>query len=114
MRRTRSMHTIEAEVEVFFRLPDMPADEREVAYPTIKIDYTWLPGAPEQGPTYACGGQPADPDEVELMRAVLVNGDGLAPTQEQIDEWAQNWLDDKGYDRAIENAMDERDQRETP
>ena len=31
------------------------------------VEYTYTPGAPEQGPSYASGGQPADPPEVEIV-----------------------------------------------
>jgi len=31
------------------------------------VEYTYTPGAREQGPSYASGGQPADPPEVEIV-----------------------------------------------
>ncbi|MGA0604909.1 hypothetical protein ACO2Q0_02830 [Phenylobacterium sp. VNQ135] len=33
----------------------------------VDVIYTVAWGAPEQGPSYASGGQPADPDEVEVQ-----------------------------------------------
>lgn len=30
-----------------------------------KVDYTFTPGSPATGPTYSCGGTPAEPAEVE-------------------------------------------------
>jgi hypothetical protein len=101
-------HSIRAEIEVRFHLPGMPEDERETAYPVVDIDFTFLPGAPERGPTYACGGTPADPAEIEMVKATLVNGDGLVPTQDRIDDWADAWLQGVGFDRACDVAC-ERD-----
>lgn len=95
-------HTIRAEIEVRFHLLGAPDDEREVAYPTVDIDFRHSPGSPERGPTYACGGTPAEPAEIEMTKVTLVNGDGLVPTQEQIDDWAEEWLQDTGYDRACD------------
>ena len=36
--------------------------------PELEVDvrYTATPGEPETGPTYACGGTPASPPEVEI------------------------------------------------
>jgi hypothetical protein len=48
---------------------DVPTAEHEVT-----VSYTVLFGAPEQGPSYASGGQPADPDEIDDIRLELVNG----------------------------------------
>jgi len=31
----------------------------------VELSGTFLPGCPEQGPTYASGGQPAEPDSME-------------------------------------------------
>lgn len=97
-------HTIRAEIEVRFHLLGSPDDERETAYPTVDIDFTFTPGCPETGPSYASGGEPASPAEIEFVKATLVSGDGLAPTQDQIDDWAQNWLDDAGFDAACNLA----------
>lgn len=33
---------------------------------SLFICYDFIRGAPEQGPSYASGGQPADPDEVHI------------------------------------------------
>lgn len=49
---------------------DVPeADEVEV---TVCYAVTW--GAPEQGPSYASGGQPADPDEIDDITVTHING----------------------------------------
>lgn len=102
-------HTIRAEIEVSFHLSGAPDDERETAYPTVDIAFQYRPGCPERGPTYACGGTPAEPAEIEMVRATLVNGDGLAPLQGQVDDWAEKWLQDVGYDLACDVACGRED-----
>lgn len=37
-----------------------------------QIDFTIIPGNPATGPTYSCGGQPADPAEIEIHSIELV------------------------------------------
>ncbi len=100
-----STHTIDAELEIKFRLSGMPEDEREVAYPKVRIAYTFTKGLPAYTPRgeYAPI-DPPEPAEVDLISATLIDGDGLDPTQTQINEWAQDYLDDQGYDRACANA----------
>lgn len=99
-----SAFTIIAEPTVQFWFPGMPDDERETANPTIELKFTFVPGYPELGSIYGSGGEPACPAEVEFISAKLIDGDGLAPTQDQIDDWARKWLDDEGYDAACEVA----------
>ena len=36
-----------------------------------RAEYTVVGGTPEQGPTYACGGQPAEPASVEISNIFL-------------------------------------------
>lgn len=40
----------------------------------VEVEANYTPGAPETGPSYACGGTPADPDEVEVRRVIRVDG----------------------------------------
>lgn len=47
---------------------------------------------------------PPEPAVVELAGARLIDGDGLAPTAEQLDDWANNWIDTEGYDECIAHA----------
>lgn len=103
-----SKHTIDAELEIKFRLSGMPEDEREVAYPKVRITYNFTKGRPAYTPRgeYAPI-DPPEPAEVDLITATLIDGDGLDPTPSQIDEWAQNYLDDQGYDRACDEANDD-------
>jgi hypothetical protein len=102
-------HTITAEIEVHFRICDMPMDEHETEYLEIEIEYSFTPGCPEQGPSYASGGEPASPDEIGFISAKLVDGKGLSPTQEQVNEWAEAWIYDDGYDKAVENASSDNE-----
>lgn len=102
-------YTITAEIEKKFWIPGTPEDEREVAYPKVEITYSYLPGY--AGCRYQRNGDPGFPPEaaeVEFVSAKLIDGDGLAPTTEQIKEWAQDWLDDDGYDAACEHAEEMR------
>jgi len=80
----------------------------------LTIVYTCLFGAPAQGPTYSSGGQPADPDEIEV---VSCKGPGDAyddMRQSSYDELAQAYLEtDEGLEQAFENALaDQEDARE--
>lgn len=102
-----TQHTITAKLHVLFRIPGMPDDEHESANPTVDITYTYLRGSPA---TYdaARGGpggwDPPDPAEVDFVGATLVDGDGLAPTDDQVKDWARDWLHDEGYDEACQHA----------
>lgn len=98
-------HTITAEIEVKFRLPDMPDDEREVAYPKVAVTYNYTPGRPAFTPRgeYAPI-DPPEPAEVSFVSAALIDGDGLAPEPFQVNDWASDWLDDAGYDEACAHA----------
>jgi len=102
-------HTVLAEIERKFQLAGMPDDEHEVAYPTAEITFTYKRGSPAV--MYQRNGDPgwpAEPAEIEFISAKLVNGDGLRPTQDQLDDWAQDWLDsDAGFNLALEEV--ERD-----
>lgn len=60
------------------------------------IYFTFSPGQPERGPTYACGGMPAEPAEVEL--------DHVEPSSPDIAAFAADYLQGAGYDRACEQA----------
>ena len=67
-----------------------------------KITFTFLKGAPAQGPNYYHGGQPADPDEIEFVKAEhYCNGkpspfSGVFADMEQssLDTLAETWLYD--------------------
>lgn len=57
------------------------ADGNELSY---EVEYRISPGCPEQGPTYACGGQPAEPPEVVLVAVTLA---GTPYTADDLDDW---------------------------
>lgn len=98
--------TIDAEITVQFHLSGMPDDERECTEIMVKIDYTFVKGSPAV--MYQRNGDPgwpAEPHEVDLIRATLLDGGGLSPTQDQVDDWASEWLQDKGYEMAVEVAL---------
>ncbi len=103
-----TLHTIDAELTIKFRLSGMPDDEREVAYPKMRISYRftkgYTPGIPrgEYAPI-----DPPESAEVDLVHATLLDGDGLDPTNDQVQDWAQDWLDCDGYDSACENALED-------
>ena len=102
-------YTILAEIERKFQLAGMPDDEREVAYPTVDVTFTYKRGSPAV--MYQRNGDPgwpAEPAEVELVGAKLIDGDGLQPTPDQLNDWAQDWLDnDAGFNLAVEYAQAE-------
>jgi hypothetical protein len=81
----------------------------------VEIAFEHTPGAPEQGPSYASGGQPADPAEIEFVSARhMVNGKP-APflvfpemQQEWLDDLARDWLEsDEGESAAYEAVADD-------
>jgi hypothetical protein len=43
----------------------------------VTLSGTYVPGVPEQGPTYACGGQPAEPEMVEDVEVTGLFGQRL-------------------------------------
>jgi hypothetical protein len=57
-------------------------DENEVV-----VYYTYHPGYPQLGPTYSCGGEPAEPPEVEIVKVVTVDGVVIEPTGAELDAW---------------------------
>ena len=100
-----SRHVIDAECEITFRPAGLQDDE--TVYPKLEITYRFSKGSPATGPSYESGGEPADPDEIEFISAKLIDGDGTRPTQQQINEWAEEWLQsDYGYEKACELARE--------
>ena len=99
---------ITAVIEVRFGLSGMPPGEFEAACPTLEIEYDFRAGSPAV--YYQRNGDPGWPEEaaeLELISAKLIDGDGLAPTQEQVDDWAERWLDEEGYGDACANCEDD-------
>lgn len=96
-----SKHKITTELEVTIAAYGI---DPEVFYPEVEIEFSYLPGYPEQGPSFASGGEPATPDEIEIQSVKVVNAEGIEMPPEWWRERAQDWLDDKGYDAAREEA----------
>jgi hypothetical protein len=100
-----STHTITAEIEVRFTFPGLAEGEHETAYPIIEIEYSFVCGSPATRPSFSSPGEPADPDEVDLISARLIKGDCIDPTVELVQDWARNWLHGDGYHEACAHAM---------
>jgi hypothetical protein len=75
------------------------------------------PGAPEQGPSYSCGGQPAEPFEFEVSFVDLRKdvGGGMEARVNEVPDWLraeiETWLyedpDGRIYDAIAEDAADQ-------
>lgn len=97
---------LEAEIEVKFTPAGL--HDTEVEYPIVEIEYGYI----RAHPAYTPPGEyapidPPTPAEVDFRSAKLIDGKGLLPTQEQIDDWARDYLDsDAGYMHAVNHAID--------
>lgn len=92
--------------------PDLGAEQE------CEIVFTFLKGAPEQGPSYASGGQPADPDEIEFVGArpiidgkpSIYSGAFADMQMETLGELARDWLESEdGQAAAYEAVRDDDD-----
>lgn len=81
-----------------------------------EINFTFLRGAPEQGPSYYSGGQPADPDEIEFIGARPFCNGKPAPfsgafadmQMRDLGELASDWLEsDEGRAEAYMVVADD-------
>ena len=86
-----------------------------------EIAFTYLKGAPEQGPSYYSGGQPADPDEIEFVSARPFCTGKPSPfldyadmQQATLDDLARDWLESEyGVSEAMATvAADDDEARE--
>lgn len=69
----------------------------------VEITYRFTPGRPARGPSYASGGEPAEPPEVEFISASSKVSDDFVKLL--VTEWAEDWLDDDdGWEQAVDNA----------
>lgn len=82
---------------------------------SVEIDceyvFTYSPGYPEQGPTYDCGGEPAEGPEIEVIGVKLSRQDPVTKqiTQLECPEWLSELIAD-GADRvALFEAVDDCD-----
>ena len=93
------MHVIKAEIKVTI-------DPDTDVYVVMEITYDFRKGhAAVMYLRNGDPGYPAEPAEVDFIDARLIDGDGLNPTQEQIDQWAEDWLAGDGYELACEYAL---------
>ncbi|CCE05817.1 hypothetical protein BRAS3843_1480048 [Bradyrhizobium sp. STM 3843] len=99
-----STHTIIAEIEVRFSFPGLADGEYETDYPVIEIEYSFLRGSPATRPSFSSPGEPADPDEIDLISARLINGGSIDPTEDLVQTWAREWLHGDGYFEACAHA----------
>jgi hypothetical protein len=58
---------------------------------TVRVEYSHVPG---------------NPAELMLRSAIMVDTEGPEPTDEQVTEWAQDWLDCRGHDAACNRAAE--------
>lgn len=83
----------------------------------LEVTYSVTPGRPAQGPTYSCGGQPAEDAEIEII-SVTHNGAPFETSREEDGRlYDEAWddsaraLEDEAADRAdylYDQARDER------
>ena len=70
----------------------------------VCVKYTYIRAVAEEGPSYASGGQPAEPAEIEIIEASIVDDDdevmGLL-----FDKWWEP-VRDANFDGLIETAED--------
>ncbi len=71
----------------------------------LVVTYSAIPGHPETGPSYACGGTPAEPDEVEII-SIKHNGQPFTVTGEEEDALLQQAIDRAGEDLAEDYAAE--------
>lgn len=69
----------------------------------LLIHFTFVPGIPARGPSYASGGEPPEPAIVEFDRVErMVDGEWIAAPE--FADWAAEYLSNGGYDAACEEA----------
>jgi hypothetical protein len=83
----------------------------------LDVTYSYSPGAPEQGPSYASGGQPAEAAEIEIT-SIKVKGTEVplwfwaaVIAGDTVHEWLSEHHDgdeDDGSDRDYDRDRDER------
>ena len=71
----------------------------------LVVTYSVRPGCAETGPTYACGGTPAEPDEVELI-SIKHNGQPITISDEEEEALLQQAIERAGEDLAEEAAAE--------
>ena len=90
-------------------------DSLDVLYEVpVEIEYTYLPGSPEVGPTYSCGGQPAEGPEIHV-RNVWIMFPGFMRGEEQrvyapdaVEKHFDPYKDERLFELMAEQACDDR------
>ena len=71
----------------------------------LVVTYSVAPGCPETGPTYSCGGTPAEPDEVEIV-SIKHNGQPITLSEEDEEAVWEIAIGRAGDDLADEYASE--------
>ena len=71
----------------------------------LVVTYSVAPGCPETGPTYSCGGTPAEPDEVEIV-SIKHNGKPITLSDEEEEALWEMAIGRAGDDLADEYASE--------
>ena len=71
----------------------------------LVVTYSVTAGCPETGPTYACGGTPAEPDEVEIV-SIKHNGKPITLSDEDEEALWEIAIGRAGDDLADEYASE--------
>jgi hypothetical protein len=81
--------------------------ERDDGLPDAEllIYFTFVPGCPETGPSYASGGEPAAPAEVDFDHVEQL-ADGQWTAAPEFNDWARTYLQNDGYDEACQEAAE--------
>lgn len=72
-----------------------------------EVTFEFRKGAPQRGPTYFHGGLPADPDEIEAVDIKPAIGSLDSREKAEALDWADEWLQDAGYDEALAIVADD-------
>lgn len=71
----------------------------------LVVTYSVTPGRPETGPTYSCGGTPAEPDEVEIV-SIKHNGKPVTLSDAEEERLLEMAIGRAGDDLADEAAAE--------
>lgn len=71
--------------------------EREGEEIEVEVEFSIRIGRPATGPSYACGGEPAEPDEVEVASATeVLTGEAIDLTDAEAERIETQILEDIG------------------
>ena len=71
-------------------------DELEVL---VEVEFTITPGSPASGPTYSCGGEPAEPAEIDYVNfwtKIPIAGQAGHFSHEPAPQWLADFLTNSG------------------